>query len=82
MKTSAPGACSKEHRLDRPNSLRLSETRKIGTPFCLTVDNQTMTDNMVTLRDRDSLVQERVALKGGGGGDTAAVDEIATTVCW
>jgi glycyl-tRNA synthetase len=34
---------------------------EIGTPFCVTVDGQTMTDNTVTIRDRDTLLQERVA---------------------
>src|SRR3954466_4317886 len=34
---------------------------EIGTPFCITVDGQTMTDNTVTIRDRDTLLQERVA---------------------
>lgn len=34
---------------------------EIGTPFCITVDGQTMTDGTVTVRDRDSLAQERVA---------------------
>ncbi|MCB0323703.1 MAG: glycine--tRNA ligase [Bdellovibrionales bacterium] len=33
-----------------------------GTPVCLTVDHQTLEDNTVTLRDRDSLEQRRVAL--------------------
>ncbi len=32
----------------------------IGTPFCITVDFQTLEDNTVTIRERDSLVQERV----------------------
>ena len=32
----------------------------IGTPFCVTVDNQTLEDNTVTLRYRDSMQQERV----------------------
>jgi glycyl-tRNA synthetase len=32
-----------------------------GTPFCITVDGQTATDGTVTLRDRDSLKQERIA---------------------
>ncbi len=32
-----------------------------GTPFCVTVDGQTLTDQTVTVRDRDSLVQERIA---------------------
>lgn len=34
----------------------------IGTPFCLTVDHQTLEDQTVTLRDRDSMQQERVAI--------------------
>jgi glycyl-tRNA synthetase len=32
----------------------------IGTPFCVTVDFQTLEDNTVTLRERDTLIQERV----------------------
>ena len=35
---------------------------EIGTPFCLTVDHQTLDDKTVTLRDRDSLEQIRVSL--------------------
>jgi len=32
-----------------------------GTPLCVTVDGQTLKDNTVTVRDRDSLRQERIA---------------------
>jgi glycyl-tRNA synthetase len=32
----------------------------IGTPFCITVDNQTMEDNTVTLRYRDTMEQDRI----------------------
>ena len=32
----------------------------IGTPFCITVDHQTLDDNTVTLRERDSMEQTRV----------------------
>ncbi len=35
---------------------------EIGTPFAFTVDEQTLTDDTVTIRDRDSLAQERVPL--------------------
>ena len=35
---------------------------EIGTPFCLTVDFETPNDNKVTVRDRDTMAQERVAL--------------------
>ena len=34
----------------------------IGTPFCITVDHQTLEDNTVTLRDRDSMRQERISM--------------------
>lgn len=32
-----------------------------GTPFCVTIDGDTATDNTVTIRDRDTLVQERIS---------------------
>jgi glycyl-tRNA synthetase len=35
---------------------------EIGTPFCVTVDFDTLTDQAVTIRERDSMAQERVAL--------------------
>jgi len=34
----------------------------IGTPFCITVDHQTLEDNTVTLRERDSMEQTRVSV--------------------
>ena len=34
----------------------------IGTPFCVTVDHQTKEDNTVTIRYRDTMQQERIAL--------------------
>ena len=34
----------------------------IGTPFCVTVDHQTKEDNTVTIRYRDTMLQERVPL--------------------
>ncbi len=35
----------------------------IGTPFCVTVDHQTLEDNTVTLRNRDTMDQERVKVE-------------------
>ena len=35
---------------------------EIGTPFCVTVDFETAEDQSVTIRERDSMAQERVAL--------------------
>ena len=37
---------------------------EIGTPFGVTVDHQTLEDRTVTLRDRDTLAQERVPIEG------------------
>ena len=35
---------------------------EIGTPFCVTVDFDTLDDQAVTVRERDSMAQERVGL--------------------
>jgi glycyl-tRNA synthetase len=42
---------------------------EIGTPFCLTIDNQTIVDDTITIRNRDTLSQERIP-------SSAIVDEI------
>ena len=34
---------------------------EVGTPFCITVDSQTLQDQSVTVRQRDSMKQERIA---------------------
>ena len=34
-----------------------------GTPFCITVDHDTLEDHMVTIRYRDSMEQERVNIE-------------------
>ncbi|MCB2194267.1 MAG: glycine--tRNA ligase [Bacteroidetes bacterium] len=34
----------------------------IGTPYCITIDHQTLEDNTVTIRDRDTMEQERVQI--------------------
>ena len=39
---------------------------EIGTPWAVTIDHQSLEDNTVTLRDRDSLEQERLAIDGLG----------------
>jgi glycyl-tRNA synthetase len=35
---------------------------EIGTPWALTIDEQTLEDDTVTIRDRDSLAQERISI--------------------
>ena len=37
---------------------------EIGTPFCVTIDHDSVTEQTVTLRDRDSLKQERLPIEG------------------
>jgi glycyl-tRNA synthetase len=44
---------------------------EIGTPYCLTIDGDTAKDGCVTIRDRDTLQQERIPV-------TRIVDEILT----
>lgn len=49
---------------DRGNiGKRYAAQDEIGTPFCITVDFQTLEDETVTVRDRDTATQERIAIK-------------------
>jgi glycyl-tRNA synthetase len=34
----------------------------LGTPFCITVDHQSLEDQTVTLRHRDTMIQDRVKI--------------------
>ena len=42
---------------------RYARMDEIGTPFCITVDHDTLEDNTVTVRDRDTTQQERMKLE-------------------
>ncbi|MGI6589886.1 MAG: glycine--tRNA ligase [Candidatus Iainarchaeum sp.] len=42
---------------------RYSRLDAIGVPFCITIDHDTLKDNTVTIRERDSLKQTRVPIK-------------------
>ncbi len=35
---------------------------EIGTPYCITVDSQSLEDQTVTIRDRDTMLQDRIAI--------------------
>ena len=35
---------------------------EVGTPYCLTIDGDTKDDNCVTIRDRDTMAQERIPI--------------------
>jgi glycyl-tRNA synthetase len=39
---------------------------EVGTPYCITIDGQTATDQTVTIRERDTLRQDRVAAVAAG----------------
>ena len=49
---------------------------EIGTPYALTIDEQTLEDDTVTIRDRDSLAQERIPISGARA---FVVDKLAET---
>ena len=42
---------------------------EIGTPYCVTVDVDSLTDGAATIRERDSMTQERVALDADPSSD-------------
>jgi glycyl-tRNA synthetase len=37
---------------------------EVGTPYCVTIDFDTLTDSQVTVRDRDTMDQERIPIQG------------------
>ena len=39
------------------------EKDAIGTPYCINVDHQTLEDNTVTIRERDSMKQDRISIE-------------------
>jgi glycyl-tRNA synthetase len=41
---------------------RYARADEIGVPVCITVDHQSLEDNTVTVRDRDTGEQQRVAM--------------------
>ena len=50
----------------------------IGTPFCITVDHETIENNTVTVRYRDTMEQERIAIKNLSG----LIDEQVSMKNW
>ena len=37
---------------------------EVGTPWCLTIDGETMSDGTITIRDRDTMAQRRISIDG------------------
>ncbi len=60
------GELSKEMNIDYDLTgsigKRYRREDEIGTPYCLTVDFETLEDNCVTVRDRDTMAQERISM--------------------
>ena len=50
-------ACKKDKGSDK------STTEGAGTPFCVTIDHDSLNDRCVTIRHRDSMQQERVKIE-------------------
>jgi glycyl-tRNA synthetase len=62
------GDLRRRHRVEYDDSgaigRRYRRQDEIGTPFAFTIDEQTLEDQTVTVRDRDSLAQERLPIAG------------------
>src|SRR2546430_17650725 len=41
---------------------RYARMDEIGTPYCVTIDGQTLQDQTVTIRERDTMKQERIGI--------------------
>ena len=57
-------SCARDIDYDEAGAIgrRYRRQDEIGTPLCVTVDFDTVDDQAVTIRERDSMKQERVAL--------------------
>ncbi|MDH3306070.1 MAG: glycine--tRNA ligase [Acidimicrobiia bacterium] len=53
-----------EHDVTQSIGRRYRRQDEIGTPYCITVDFDTLEDGAVTVRDRDSMYQDRVSMDG------------------
>jgi glycyl-tRNA synthetase len=42
---------------------RYARADEVGTPYCVTIDHQTLEDDTVTVRDRDTTAQVRVGIE-------------------
>ena len=51
-----------EHDVTQAIGRRYRRQDEIGTPYCVTVDFDTLDDQAVTVRDRDTMDQDRVAM--------------------
>ena len=56
-----------EHDVTQSIGRRYRRQDEIGTPLCVTVDFETLDDQEVTVRDRDTMQQDRVSLDNLNG---------------
>ena len=65
----SPPSCARSWNVDFDDAgaigRRYRRQDEIGTPFCLTVDFDTLDDQAVTIRERDTMTQERVGARPG-----------------
>jgi glycyl-tRNA synthetase len=52
-----------EHDPKQSIGKRYARMDEIGTPFCVTIDGQTLTDRTVTVRERDTMAQQRIGIE-------------------
>ena len=64
LRGSAPQAQASSTTTAARSAARYRRQDEIGTPWAFTVDEQTLADDTVTVRDRDSLEQERIPIAG------------------
>jgi glycyl-tRNA synthetase len=57
------GSFATEYDVSGAIGKRYRRQDELGTPYCVTIDFDTMEDDTVTLRDRDSMKQERIPIK-------------------
>ena len=64
----SPPSCASNWNVDFDDSgaigRRYRRQDEIGTPYCVTVDFDTLEDDAVTVRERDTMEQERISLDG------------------
>ena len=67
----SPTTCAADWNIDFDDAgaigRRYRRQDEIGTPFCVTVDFDSLDDKAVTVRDRDTMSQERVPARGPAG---------------
>ena len=51
-----------DQAIERARALSDRRQDEVGTPFCVTVDFESLDDGQVTVRERDTMSQDRIAI--------------------